>query len=208
MKKIYLLLFVTAGTTLVANAQAFKQGDKLLGGSIGVSNTNPSGQNNDATAVNVSPSIGFFTKPNRLTGFSLTLNSNLNAQHSVGAAIYKQYWNDLGKNAYFIMQGDVALSYGTNKSGNQSNPGTGMRHSQNYSISAGISPGFAYRLNRRLVVDAFLADFLRVSDTYAETATTFSSGNKVKSTVNSINLYSGLSGLNLGSIRVGFRYIF
>lgn len=89
MKKIYTLLFSTATLFSIANAQTntdlqFKKGDKLLGGSIS-SSLQRTTYNTSTPSVNpsydlkyyslsISPSLGFFTKPNQLTGISLLFN--------------------------------------------------------------------------------------------------------------------------------------
>lgn len=214
MKKFYLLLFVTVNSTTIARAQIpqdlqFKKGDKLLGGSISAFHTTRSVFNNNTTSyLNISPSFGVFTKPNRLTGVSLQLGSSLNTQHNVGVALYKQYWSTLGKNIYFIMQGQVGAGYNTEKSGDRNNLNIGSRHNQNYTLSASMNPGFAYRFNRRLVVDAFLANFISIGYTHATSTNTFANGFQGTLTTNSVSLVSGLNAGAISNIGIGFRYIF
>lgn len=217
MKKIYVLLLVTAVTILGATAQPFQKGDKLLGGSIGYSiqrstyNATPSipGQNYDSKYYNfnVAPSFGFFTKPNRLTGFSLLFgygssfrtNTDNQKTYSYGAGFFKQYWNALGKNFYFNIQGRTGLIYNRTLF---SNP---IQKVEERSASAyiAIEPGFAYRMKRRLVLDAYYTGFLTAGYNYDErryNGSTFTRNY-------SVSANSGLQNFSLNSVILGFRYL-
>lgn len=207
MKKIYVWLFVTAGIILSANAQPFEKGDKLIGGTISAFNNDSPGANNSTTFLSISPLIGFFTKPNRLTGFSLFFSSNLNQQHTYGASVYKQYWNSLGKNFYFIMQGEISLSYNSTHSPYINQINVVDRHEKLYTLAVNINPGFAYRINRRLVVDAFLANFFSISDSYLKQKDLLNNGSTYTFHDNTIRFNSSLNGFTLSNIQLGFRYV-
>jgi hypothetical protein len=215
MKKIYSLVFCTATLLSIVNAQTssdlqFQKGDKLLGGSLSVNASDPQGAGSN-TSLSVSPSIGFFTKPNRLTGFSLfysTPSLSQSGNFGFGASVYRQYWNSLGKNFYFILQGGVVGSFNKNTDYNSSQLGLITSQIKTYTASVNVAPGFAYRVNRRLVLDAFLANFGNLYYSYNDIESQFNGASSGKSHRNNFGFNSSLNGLSLSNIQIGFRYIF
>ena len=216
MTKIYVLLLVAAGTVLSVTAQPFVKGDKLLGGSIGYSLSRSNITYSQPTPTpdyryfnfNISPSLGFFTKPNRLSGFSLQFNYGSSFPDNIdyrqknvgyGAGFYKQYWNSLGKNFYFIIQGRVGASYANVKYFNS----TQKDESRTGTAYLTIDPGFAYRMKKRLVLDAYYTNFLYTAFAYTDRR----GNNGVVSKEYTINANTGLQNFSLGSVVLGFRYL-
>jgi hypothetical protein len=216
MKKLYVLLLVTATVFSATQAQTnsdlqFQKGDKLLGGSLGVNHSDPIGSGSN-TSLNVAPSFGFFTKPNRLTGFSLfysTPSLNQSDFYSFGASAYRQYWSSLGKNFYFILQASISGNFTKNVNyTSTSSVGLITNYAKIYTGSVDVAPGFAYRANRRLVVDAFLSNFGNVYFNHTSFTSNLNGGSINESRGNNFGFNSSLNGLRLGDIQIGFRYIF
>jgi hypothetical protein len=226
MTKLYALLLLATSFSF-ANAQTgtdelpFKEGDKLLGGSVGYSlqrqtfnnpvsstPTPPSNSNYRYVSFRIAPSIGFFTKPNRLVGFSLNFNygsslENINTYDqkntNYGAAYYKQFWNSLGKNFYFIIQGELGGSFNHQKYAYTSQ----IIETNGASAYFSIAPGFAYRMKRRLILDVYYSNFLLSSFTYAR-----NKSNGAQITRNYIfSTNTGLRNFALNDVVFGFRYL-
>lgn len=217
MKKIYVLLLVTVVAVLSVQAQPFEKGDKLLGGSIGyivqrsTYNTlpTPNNQNRDYKYYNfsIAPSIGFFTKPNRLTGFSLLFgygssipsNDYKQKSYSYGASFFKQYWNALGKNFYFNIQGRAGADY----SRNIYTSNTQKDEIRSATAAIAIEPGFAYRMKKRLVLDVYYTSFLSAAYTFNERR----SNSNAYTRDYVVSAVTGLQNFSLNNVVFGFRYL-
>lgn len=219
MRKMYVLLFVSACFASLAHAQ-FKKGDKLLGGSIGFLNQNRSSTDpvspNTATVFNITPSIGFFTSPDRLIGFSLSYtnetykytNTKL-VRNGVGAGIYKQYWNSLGKKFYFIMEGNVSGLYAKGSTKQTTNGGVSSTVSEQkaLTVTAGIVPGISYQITKRLTTDMFFSNFLYFTDTYSKNKDNYPGIPPREYTNNSVGFGTGFTKFSTNNLQFGFRYI-
>ncbi len=212
MKKIYVLLLVSVGTTLSATAQPFQKGDKLLGGSIGFASSKTTASNpaNKYTGFGISPSIGFFTSAKSLTGFSVNYGYAKSEQNgetktnSIGASVYQQHWNSLGKSFYFIAEGRLAGSYQSSKS---TFTGSYFTESKGFQGGFQINPGIAYRINRRLVLDAFFSNFVSIAYAHSNVKRNpqFSPTSEYKT--DDFGITTGFSNFTTDNIQFGFRYI-
>lgn len=216
MKKIYTLLFSTATLLSASFAQTapdipFQKGDKLLGGSFSITSTNSNGPNNSLTGIGISPSFGVFKKPNQLIGFSLQYSTTwpLNGRvRSYGLSLYKQYWNRLTKNMYFVLQGTVAVKYDRNSAYKNDSVGIIKDVNNFVNVNASVSPGFAYRINKHFIIDAFVANIVSLTYGYGNYKGFGVSDNLiVQNHWNNININTSLNGFSLSNVQLGFRYV-
>jgi hypothetical protein len=222
MKKL-ISLFVTFFTILYANAQ-FEVGQKALGGSI---QFNTNSVKNDSTLSYPSPNnIGFiinptysiFKTPTKLIGFGiyymynhewinpLGTGSNAKAiQQTIGLNYFMNKYQKISKNFYFLISWNNAIQYSFSKNIDSS---TGEIREKNYQLYSTLSPGLAYKINDRFIIEGLFTNLLALSYSMDKAGFTPLFGERTQNASNSsLNFSSSLNGASLSNIQIGFRYL-
>lgn len=221
MKKVLLLTFASLCLATITHAQ-IKKGSKLLGADASFSTTKREADNNNNEKSNYfsfSPSLGFATKDNTITGFRLSYgNSNyrrisiftqpINREtNSYSAGVFKRKYKQLGSSVYLFGEAGADLHY--SKVVDKNFNAISETNETNTGASLSLYPGFAYLSGRKLLIEAGLNRLLAISYSRNKyetknTVNGVTTTNYTKS--NTLNASTTL-GANLG-FSLGFRFLF
>lgn len=207
-----LLFFVCNFLLFSANAQ-FAQGQQMIGGQFAFSN-----QHTESSAVAPSNSnfvvaafsLSKFATPNIIKGFGLNYSYGDNASSSItysfGAFYNYSKLETLAKRFYLSFGGTAAINYGETKYAPVIYSNTIKRSSLIPSIALDL--GLLYQLNNRFLATANLVNLANLSYSINNTQFNQAGTSILYSTKsNTINLNTGLNGLSLNNISIGFRYL-
>ncbi len=191
MKTTLLLLPVFLFATLVSDAQIDK-GRVQIGGDLNVTDIHYSETNstNNFTNLTIRPSIGRFYAINKLAGLFLNFayyNTNAGKTYTYGGGVYFRQYKQVVKSLYVFAEEQGGVTYNRNSS----IPTSSVRNS--YQITAGIRPGIAYDLTKRMQLELAYNDLLSAYYNYSKSSQIF-------------NLRSSLEGSGLQNLLVGFRF--
>jgi hypothetical protein len=171
MKKHFYLLTVGLLTACISYAQV-KKGDVLVGGNIGFfkQDVSPGQSGNDLTSFSIYPSIGKAIRDDLVVGLNLgyahsrtksvTSDAYITTQVQYSLGAYIRRYKNLGAGFALFGEGDLLLTYGLYKSYYDGGPKPPA--SKSYSIRAGLYPGIAYFLSRRVQVETGFQDIVNV----------------------------------------------
>lgn len=221
MKKIYALVLCCLSATF-AHSQ-FDKGQKILGGGIGFS-SNDYGDPADnyytsnTSTFTFSPSVGWFSKPNKLYGIGLTYgyNSNktinvlnnsteLTKSHSIGVRFFSQRFFSLTQNLFFTVTGSIGGSYSFGEITSTTNNVENKTKTPGYGVAADLAPGLSYKLSKRLLFDAYLNSLISINY-FRQMRKDPSTGN-TRTFQKGFNVSSSLSNTNIGNVGLGFRWL-
>ena len=221
MTKLFTLVFFCS-LAAFASAQ-FDKNQKIIGGGIGLSTgqtTNPNAfyAKSKGVSLAVSPSFAKFTRPNQLCGIELSyryvmskyesgMNPYRENNHQISAGVFSQRFVSLPQNLFFTMMGSANVGYNFGTRIQSYTPINSKIEMKGYSVTAGLAPGLSYRLTPRWLLSASLNNFISAGFDHSESKDLLAVGGPRKSTSNVLNLSSSLSGLSLGDVSLGFRYL-
>jgi hypothetical protein len=216
MRKIYLLVFITAGIGFTSNAQISK-GSLFLGGSFGAfSSTSkedtPSNFESKNSGFSFFPQIGKAIGTNKIAGLTLGYNqstnkSNFNGQkqeskgYSAGA-FYRRYYS-LSSRFYLFGQGVLEWRHVNER---QENDNALQRTSNNENFNFSITPGISYAASQRIHLEASLNELLALGYQTGKSKNYNATGG-VSGTSTQKNLYLAGNGNGFSSITIGIRWI-
>jgi hypothetical protein len=213
MQKIYLsILFCVSSSVLFAQ---FGERQKTLGGNLGLSFANQKTQQGSTELSNTSNGYGLqliygIGSGNSLKGIKLlgsydkstnSSNNAVNESYSVGLGYFTYKYKSLGKDFYLFGGFDFSASYFSN----QSSIGNNSISSKSFGVNGniGFTPGLAYFISKKLMLEISANSLLSADFTYRE--------NKPQSptdpTIKSANFGFSANG-SLGSYNVGVRFLF
>lgn len=171
---IYIILFISTAST--THAQISK-GLVLTGVSLGISGSqNESSANppNESSYFDVSPSVGFMVKDNRMLGFQLTYGNHRSENENqkvdadnYGAAIFIRRYAPLGKR--FFLYGQAGAAYNLmDREDTQANRRDLKRES---AVVLNLSPGVACALTQRFHLEAGIGNLLELGYKWDNTRT-------------------------------------
>ena len=193
MKRTFLLIFVLGFISYYSHAQ-INQGRIQVGGSIGgnyqkIDSTlfQPEYKN---TSINVSPSIGWFYKTNKLAGLFLNFGYYENDQNFKiisrsygGGVFFRQYQPVLNKLYIFL-----------NESGDYNYlSGNGNQKTHGYNIGASLQAGMAYDITKKMQLEISLNRLVNAA---------YQNGGGIKN----YNISTSLEKDVFSNIGFGFRY--
>lgn len=208
----------------------FATGQKVIGGNVSFSTCSSNSTqifdnriyHNSGTSIGINPSIGKFYTPTSLRGIGIIYNYNNNNNYSTedttanrngyknflnsaGLNIFSQHFISLSSNLFFTIQTSALALYSFCKLSDLIT--TTTTKNKAYGISAALAPGISYKLNSRILFDAYFSNLLSVGYTYSTTVTNYPLPKETKTHGNSFNISSSLSNTNLGNIGLGFRWL-
>ncbi|MDR6341469.1 hypothetical protein HNQ91_004542 [Filimonas zeae] len=209
MKKTLLLSAVALCTALAASAQISK-GSSYLGGNAGfrMSTTRPdNGDKTTLTLFNLSPSMGFAYKENRVWGLLLSYGNSTSktgndkySSNSYGIGAFLRQYQPLGKGCYLFAQESLVFYYnnGKSNSANSSKDNT-------YNTGLSLSPGFAYDISKKFQLELLLNGLLYANYGHNKVE---QSGGVIREASN-LSAGSSLSNLSqVNAINIGARFAF
>lgn len=149
-----------------------RKGSVLLGGSIQYSNSTgeeiPSMGKDKIRSISIGPAIGYALKDNLVLGLSLGYSSgksnldtrNFKASGFVGAVFLRQYWNITSK---FYAFANAQAGY-NNSTGKLVRTDNALYEAKNksWSVNASLTPGVAYSVNRKIMLESTFLPLLNV----------------------------------------------
>ncbi len=192
MKTTLLLLLVFLLASSFLHAQIDK-GRVQIGGQFNFSDYhyNQSSGATNLTTVLFSPAIGRFYATNKLAGVFLNFSYNgfsSSKLYGYGGGVYFRQYQPILKGLYVFADEQVTFTY--THGFNNASPSSVLN---NYSLFAGIKPGIAYDLTKRMQLEVAYNNLLSVAYTYQKGTQQFS-------------LNSNLEGSGLQNLLVGFRF--
>jgi hypothetical protein len=208
-----LLFFVCNFLIFSTNAQIV-QGQQMIGGQFAFNNQHTASNAVDPTSnsnfVVAAFSLSKFVTPNTIKGFGLNYSYGDNASSSItysfGAFYNYSKLEALAKRFYISFGGTAAINYSETKYAPSIYSNTINQTSLIPSISLDL--GLLYQLNNRFLATANLVNLAnlsyRINNTqFNQPGTTIQYSTKS----NTFNLNTGLNGLSLNNISIGFRYL-
>jgi len=214
MKKAIVLLTTVLFFVLKSTAQ-FETGQRIFSGGINFNNYNNQTDLNNSTSKNaqtsfsLDASLGKFIRPNVVRGFSINYGHNYQKSdpssykmnyNSVGLGIFSTHYRSFGKNFFGFLRFNLNGSY---QFGNTVQSGVDQKN-RGYELSAGLTPGISYRLNKRVLLNGTLNNIASLN--FNHRRTTYSNSGEVNK-INQTGLYSSLSNGSLGAIGIGFSLL-
>jgi hypothetical protein len=220
MKKLVLSLAMSFAI-LFANAQ-FEIGQEALGGSIqfhtSSAKADPAVSSSlleKNTGFSINPTYSFFKTQTKMVGLGIYYGYNQgksksienNSYKSTGQAIGLNYfmnqYQKIGKDFYFLMNWNNAIQYSFGK-----NTGSGSYQVESkdntYALYSVLSPGLAYKINDRFIIEGLFMNLLGLN--YGYSVTKYPSKNG-KRTSNGLAISSSLNGASLNNVQIGFKYL-
>ncbi|RYY87907.1 MAG: hypothetical protein EOO15_10550 [Chitinophagaceae bacterium] len=134
-----------------------------------------------SSSIGLSPFVGVFVRENLLAGVSATYRK-VSSKHEPsfeetvtntgGGLLLRRYFR-LGGTFYFYVNGGLDYVHGTRSS---TTSGTSTLHTNSGSLS--VSPGVAFVLGKRIVLETSLSNFLALN--YEQERSRFASGDEYK----------------------------
>lgn len=215
-KNLFLLALVLL-TSVAANAQ-FDKGQKVLAGSIGFYGyTNDYlSQSSSSNTFNISPSFGWFLKPNLLQGLSLgysysegksSIGIGNTHNNQIKLGFFCEKFFPISQNFFFSTQALVSGGYSFGSSGiTDTNPGAYSKK-HGYLAIASLSPKISYRINQRWLLAVAFDNFIQAAYSQSTEKTGSMVSPETKLTLKSFNLSTGFSSTSLSNLNVGFVWL-
>lgn len=228
MKKILLPIFIFLSFS--ATSQVIEKGKKILGGSVslgfnfrlvdtasGITNASD-GKN---FGISLSPSIGKAIKNDLVLGYSITAGygyamSNSRAFKSMdkakhiqgGVGIFLEKFIPLGKSFSLSAKTGANVNYYNSRLRSFRNDLlVSNQKSNRYGINLYLMPSLTYALNKRMLVQIFMDDFISVFYNYTSYKTE-TNGNTYTDKYDDFGLSSSLNGnKQINNLSFAFRYI-
>lgn len=165
MKRTTLLFAVLGFLSYQSHAQIAK-GRIQIGGSIGANHSetapNQFQDKTKITGVSISPSLGWFYKPNKLAGVFLDFGySELDNGYSntinrgYGGGVYFRQYQPVINKLYLFLHESAAYDY-TSGSVSYTQAGVSKQNTHSYSIGAALQAGMAYDISKKLQLEISL----------------------------------------------------
>jgi hypothetical protein len=221
MKKHFYLLIFFFAITFCGHAQ-MKKGDILLGGTIGFnsqksSSSNPSSYEQNATLVNLTPSIGKAIKDNLLVGIDLTWayikttqgsspDVYTNKSTTYGAGFFLRRYKSLGNGFAIFLQSRLGGSYNTQKDEYESSPNP-TYYTKGYAFDLSFYPGIAYAITKRVQLETGFQNLVDANYSHSKTtsATDPNANATTESKSNGFSIQTSLS--NNFAFAVGIKVL-
>ena len=197
----HLLITVMTVTSLSASAQ-IKKGSVFLGGNFFYANQTHHGSDARYTSVGLSPAIGKAIRDNVIAGIDIiyhnqqttNFDTSKSTDQSIGAGLFIRKYMALGKGFYLFGQARAGGSYISVRNKMNDRP-----DGKGYSVNLSAYPGISFEVNRKLHLEAGLANLFHLN--YSQTSFTPYNENKYKNSAFSV----GTSLSNGTSLTVGIR---
>jgi hypothetical protein len=206
MKTVLLFCLASFLFAICANAQISK-GTVLLGGNINFSSSGFSNEPDDYKnhSYNVSPSLGFVVKENKVVGVNLSYNHSIyqtaanqkSVSDTYGGGVFLRRYLTLGKGFYLYGQGQLGVGIGNQKETSSVN----AHKTTSTSVSAGLFPGVAYAVSRRFHLELSMNYLVSVG--YSSSKEHNANTPDIKS--NQFNFSTNLNPVS--SLALGFRIL-
>ncbi len=214
MKKKLLFIPVLSALTSFVQAQ-IKKGSIFLGGDIGITASKTTSLNDSKqTTVTFSPAFGKAIRDNLIiggqVGFGRVKNEveastpSLSDNKSYWAGVFIRKYKPIGSQGFYVFaQGTFNFNHSTYHSSNLVIPST--VDTKSYAIGAGINPGIAFAVSKRLHLETGFNNILSANYSWG-TEKRVEMGGTMHSKKRGFGLHSSLS--NAGSsLYVGFRVL-
>jgi hypothetical protein len=200
----------------------FTTGQKMIGGQFSGGLTSASQASspskNNSGDVSLALSFSKFKSATQFNtiGFSYsyghtssagTSNEITDNLHAFSIFAERTKLQQLARNFYFTYTGSLTAAYLLNRNKNTISSVVTTDKRNTYSVAASGGIGLMYQLNERFILTSGLSNLLSVNFQHYDVNTTTGTAATVKSPYNSFRLATGLSGLSLNNMSIGFKYL-
>lgn len=217
MKKNLHLTIVCLFTISFSYAQ-FEVGQKVFSGGISLSSSKSTSivtSNQSNFGFGLYSTLGKFVTPNHLVGFGINFSSNSQQQevqpnlyknnfNQIGFSYFSAYYKPLVKNLYGYITWGASGNYNFNSYHTTVSSVESVQKTNGFSVGISATPGIAYKLNKRVLINVALNNLLLAS--FTSNKSTYSNSAQVDK-YNGFGLYSSLNNNNLGNISIGFNIL-